>query len=133
MTVDTNKIEERKQGRKLAVDILEMIGFEIPQRSLFPPSLASVDFQEAFWDALRKAFPDQLAKPSPPGLLPMTEEEAIRFEETIVPRGEHGGRRVHRVPMGYWHWWVEHKDPFTEDLRRYVLSDRAKKRTRDEE
>jgi len=55
----------------------------------------------------------------------MTDSQARAFGNVLFSFGLHKGKRVDEVPLDYLVWLVEQKDPFKEQLARYVKSRRV--------
>ena len=96
-------------ARKEAEALLELAG-EQPQR---------------FWEVIAAAAISKLPpRPLPPDRYPpMSEQEAIRFENESLPYGKHAGRPVGEVEFSYLLFLTE-GDEFSKKLRRYVKSER---------
>jgi len=62
---------------------------------------------------------------------PMDEQEAIRFEATIISFGAFQGQQIGVVEARYIGWLAENE--FAINLRRYVKSERFQRRQREEE
>jgi len=67
-----------------------------------------------------------LVEDCPTTAKPMNDDEAMRFEASIVPMGKHLGEMVLDVPIGYWLAITE--NDFYRKLRRYLRSDRFARR-----
>ena len=103
-------------ARREAEEILELIG-EKPVR---------------FWRALAfqvKAKLPPEPEPEQPEL--MSEEQALRFERTRVPYGKYQDCDVDMVPTEYLCWLIDGNE-FTNNLRRYLKTERFKRRQADE-
>ena len=54
----------------------------------------------------------------------MTDLEARRFGNELIPFGEFQGKRIDEVPLDRLVWYAD--QTLTNDLRRYLASDRVK-------
>ena len=85
--------------------------------------------EERFWECLAIMAAARIGKvlgDDGPCRFPMTDDEALRFENTTVPRGIHRGFLVGRVAPDYWAALAE--DGFSKQLRRYVQSDHFRRK-----
>lgn len=100
-------IADNVAARREAQEIMDFIG----------------DKSERFWEVLIELAQGKLP-PKPVvrnGPLPMTDEEAQRFETADFPYGLHKGKEVGEAPIGYILFLAE-GDAFIKDLRRYTAS-----------
>jgi hypothetical protein len=83
---------------------------------------------EDYWKPIVEGIPRKFLPiiPEKP-IQPMTEQEAIQFERTKVPFGEHVGKDVSDVELRYLFWLAEQPDTFKTLVRRYLLSDRVQR------
>ena len=59
---------------------------------------------------------------------PMTDEQAKHWGRlTTIPYGKFQGVTVDNAQLSYLDWLAEARDPFKDDLRRYLASARAKR------
>lgn len=93
-------------ARQEAEEIVAFIG-EKPQR---------------FWEILAQHAASQLPpKPAEHKPEPMSDDEAKRFEEMLLPYGKHARKPVHEAPCSYL-LFLSEGDEFTHQLRRYTAS-----------
>lgn len=84
-----------------------------------------------FWQELAKLVAEHLVQPSETeecrSAGKMTEAVARRFGHEIMPFGEYQGVAVDQVPLERLEWYGDQS--FTDDLRRYLQSDRVTRET----
>ncbi len=82
-----------------------------------------------FWRELAKIVMAHVPMPKPSyakrTVVPMDSKRARLFGSTRLPFGEFAGQRVDDVPMERLQWYAD--QTFTDDLRRYLESDRVKR------
>ena len=77
--------------------------------------------------ALREASFLPVEKVQPDKIIPMGIEQAKHWgHHTMMPYGKFLGAKVSDVELSYLDWLAEAGDPFKDDLRRYLASDRVK-------
>lgn len=108
-----NAIAENIKARRGAEEMIDFIGQQ-PQR---------------FWECLIELATAKLpAKPAPVDPCPpMSDFEAARFENTLVPYGKFDGKFVGDVDPSYLLFLTE-GDEWSKKLRRYVKSERFQRR-----
>ncbi len=118
MSIETN-IEDRGFAELLMSDI----------ESKLPSST-----RPRFWEELIRLCQEHLPiEPQPSPDLGMSEEAAIQFENVRFPRGQYESTAVGLVDEEYIIWWAEkEEDGFTWNLKRYVKTERFKRRLRDQ-
>ena len=85
-----------------------------------------------FWVELTRIANDHVSNPPSSKRLeiqPMTDVEAARFGKQLMPYGEFAGKRVDDVPLERLAWYAD--QTFTDDLRRYLKSDRVQREDRE--
>lgn len=84
-----------------------------------------------FWKIVRDHAEKQLpaiAEIDPP----MTDSEAIKFGNSLMPYGKYSNYPINSVPVRYLDWLVGENDEFKDQLRRYVKNDDVRRRFADE-
>lgn len=82
--------------------------------------------QEAFTTALRNELNLVLASAEAKvDVEPMSDEVARRFGNNTMGFGKYVGQRIDEIPIDYLLWFVEQKDTFKQELRRYIKSRRV--------
>lgn len=122
---DPNNLEQLTAnvlGRRKAEDALtvaEELLTELPPlaHSRFWETLAAYTMQKCGWTPENKL----AVRPAP-----LTYDEAIAFEQQIVPFGKYAGQRVGDVPATYWTYITE--GDFNRNLSRYLASDHFRSR-----
>ena len=77
--------------------------------------------------ALREATFLPIEKVQPGKIIPMGIEQAKHWgNHTTMPYGKFQGEKISDIELSYLDWLAEVGDPFKDDLRRYLASDRAK-------
>lgn len=88
--------------------------------------------QEQFWGPIVEGIPKQFLPAIPSSrVTPMSEEEAIRFERTIVTFGNYANKTVSDAPLSYL-FRINEPDDFHRNLSRYLLSDRVRRKQESE-
>ncbi len=77
-----------------------------------------------FWDEIRKALPMQPRPKSKRELSAMSDLEAKRFGNELMPYGEFIGMRIDDIALDRLAWYADQK--FQTQLRRYLASKRIK-------
>lgn len=109
--MSSDSLAENIKQRKLAEEFVELIG-EQPER---------------FWECLRSIATSKLPAAIPPSApAEMTEQQAVAFEESVVPYGKFAGKRVHEADHDYLCWLAE-GDDFVRKLRAYFRSARYRR------
>lgn len=87
---------------------------------------------QRFWEVLAELVESKLpAKPVQWSVLsPMEEREAICFEAQLMPYGQAEGTLIGTVDCDYLAWLIDNH--FCRELRRYLKSDRFKRRQESE-
>jgi hypothetical protein len=90
--------EAFKHGDRLWEELARLVSLELPSKQELPRSRSP--------------------------LQPMADIEAKRFGKQLMPYGEFSGWRVDNVPLERLAWYAD--QTFTDDLRRYLKSERVK-------
>ena len=114
----------RIQKLKLAREAAELVA------DLLFSTMETVEVPERFWDVLSKRLQEKAGLKLVP-VKTMTDTEAQRFEESVVPWGKYGGLFVKHAPLDYWEWYVNDADDFSKQVLSYVTSERFAQRKRD--
>lgn len=116
------KVKDRKIGRECAADVLFILREQLLHIGDNSDSL------DAFWDTIYRAFPDEIAKPTPPKVFkPMTEEEAKRFDDVQMPFGKFKNMKMKEIDLGYLSWFAEQPDELKHNVQRYLASRRIQR------
>jgi hypothetical protein len=84
-----------------------------------------------FWEQLLRAIVSAYPQfSSAIKLERMSDSDATKFESKLIPFGKHRGTSVKEVPLDYLEWLTG--DTFTDDLRRYVRSDKIEREVANE-
>ena len=95
-------------------------------------SISPCKEEKRFWEELIKLAGTKLGKPVElPKPEEMSDEEAIKFEKRLWPRGMHCDEEIGRTSTEYISRWID-GDDFTKQLKKYVASRRFKERQRRE-
>lgn len=122
--INAKKISNRRKGRQTAESFIHLILDEVREET-------NVDWLGAFWEALRTAFPEELAKPQPSKeFKPMTEEENLEFDKKTMPFGKFKGMVMKEIDLGYLEWFAEQPDEFKVEVQRYLASERIQREMR---
>lgn len=102
------------------------------QRAEAVIELCEAETCNRFWEELTLLASKRLPpKPAPVDpFAPMDEQEAIRFEAVSMPYGVYVGNSIGLLDVGYIGWLAE--NDFAIKLRRYVKSERFKRRQEEE-
>lgn len=119
------RIEKRVIARELAREICVIIASEL--EGLEEHQV------EAFWEQVRESFPQQQKESveDTVELKPMGDKESQMFGSTHIKFGKYAGERVDEVPLDYLLWLSENKDPWKEQLKRYIKSKRIQSEQQD--
>ena len=84
-------------------------------------------YGKVFWEKLHKICCAYVPckKEEVPTEGPMSPDQAKRFGREVMPFGMHKGDKVDEVPLDMLSWYADQR--FTDDLRRYLKSERIQK------
>lgn len=112
--------EQTRKVLKVEARRLADLGLEL----MTEVHLNSDDEREVYWRRVADYAESKLPQPQQehdPRNEPMSDLEASRFREAVMPFGKHEGTRVGDLPLSYLCNLLD-PSPFMRDLRRYVKS-----------
>lgn len=118
--MELSRIQKLKQAREAAELVADL---------LFS-TVEPVECTERFWETLSKLIQEKAGLELVP-VKTMTETEALRFEESVIPWGKYGGLFVKHAPLDYWEWLLNDASDFSSQVLSYVTSERFAQRKRD--
>ena len=107
-------IEDNIAARKAADEAFELMSLAISEQSLSPEAAAKA--WRSIGDRIDAVTQTEREPVESPNV--MSDQEAKRFERSIVSFGKHKGKAIKDVPLDYL-LWVD-GDEFRGDLRRYL-------------
>ncbi len=112
---DVNKIQQRIWAREAAEAAI----------SLAAEFLTSQIDTNHFWKCVREMADGKTTQPKQAlkSKGPMTDVEATRFANQVMPYGEFKGQLIHTVPVERLDWYAGQTDEFKIELRRYLQNE----------
>jgi uncharacterized protein (DUF3820 family) len=112
-------LEDNVKARELFKTIIEMIEEELKKTSVF--------VEHRFWKLLKKKaeefIPNETCKDR---YTPMSNDEAVRFENEIMQFGKHKGDKIVDIDIEYFEW-LDSQPDFRRELWRYLKSEKIQK------
>ena len=106
------------------------LGKEARQAFKFLEEEFGTDKEQHFWEVILDLVKEKLPQKMAIVHEAMTDEEASKFENKVVPYGQYAGDDVRDVPVDYLLFLVD-GDSFIKKVRRYVRSDKFKRREKE--
>ena len=110
-------IEQNVAARKSAQEVGKFIEWE---SSEFADDGARRIYFEQLLHEVASRCPEEMPKPTAPGVVPMTDAEATEFVLRSMPFGIHVGKRVGDVPLEYLAWLADQPCDFEREVKRFI-------------
>lgn len=97
---------------------LEQTAARIKARRWAEECVEATEDKMAFLERVQELVAPSQKPAQPPDA--MTDEQAKRWEQGVVPYGKYGTYPIREVPLEYLVWLSESDDAFKKDLRKYL-------------